>query len=266
MFEKKKKAAKNADLMKKAPAAGAVELGDDVLEAAAGGRVAHRVLRGSGVYCDHCGASVPLSVRRCPRCRTRFGLGLRRSCCGLVPSVMRVSRVVLRLLLLSPLVFFLWLLVFLLTKGMVLMFERKKKAKKNEDLMKKAPAAGAVELSDDALEAAAGGEVKWDASRGVWFDAGVRASYLDPASARAVADAAVESFYGHHAGSSGSRPSFFIFGSCLRRAPWSWVACAVAGGRGRSAPFVLRGLLPRRRLARLCWSTGSSEGLCCRCL
>lgn len=33
------------------------------------------------------------------------------------------------------------------------MFERKK----NEDLMKKAPAAGAVELSDDVLEAAAGG-------------------------------------------------------------------------------------------------------------
>ena len=35
------------------------------------------------------------------------------------------------------------------------MFEKKKKAtKKNEDLMKKAPAAGAVELGDDVLEAA----------------------------------------------------------------------------------------------------------------
>lgn len=36
MFEKKK-ATKNGDLMRKAPAAGAVELGDDVLEATAGG-------------------------------------------------------------------------------------------------------------------------------------------------------------------------------------------------------------------------------------
>ncbi len=43
MFEKKKKAAKNADLMKKAPAAGTVELSDDVLETAAGGRVCRGV-------------------------------------------------------------------------------------------------------------------------------------------------------------------------------------------------------------------------------
>ncbi len=48
--------------------------------------------------------------------------------------------------------------IFLITKGMVLMFEKKKKAtKKNEDLMKKVPAAGAVELGDDVLETAAGG-------------------------------------------------------------------------------------------------------------
>ena len=41
---------------------------------------------------------------------------------------------------------------------MVLMFKKKKKAtKKNEDLMKKAPAAGAVELGDDVLDGAAGG-------------------------------------------------------------------------------------------------------------
>ena len=37
MFGKKKKVTKSEDLMKKAPAPGAVELGDDVLEAAAGG-------------------------------------------------------------------------------------------------------------------------------------------------------------------------------------------------------------------------------------
>ena len=40
---------------------------------------------------------------------------------------------------------------------MVLMFEKKKKDKKNEDLMKKAPAENAVALSFTDLEATAGG-------------------------------------------------------------------------------------------------------------
>ena len=41
------------------------------------------------------------------------------------------------------------------------MFEKKKKATKNEEMLEKAPAAGAVELSDDVLEAAAGGYAVW---------------------------------------------------------------------------------------------------------
>ena len=56
MFEKKKKATKkNENLMKKAPAAGAVELGDDVLEAAAGGG-------GTGMPCAECGVPVAFGV------------------------------------------------------------------------------------------------------------------------------------------------------------------------------------------------------------
>ncbi len=39
MFEKKKKATENEELLEKSPAAGAVELGDDVLSASAGGAV-----------------------------------------------------------------------------------------------------------------------------------------------------------------------------------------------------------------------------------
>lgn len=64
MFEKKKKATKkNEDLMKKAPSSGAVELGDDVLEAAAGGarKTADRVMYS-------CNAATLSAVVRCSNC------------------------------------------------------------------------------------------------------------------------------------------------------------------------------------------------------
>lgn len=85
MFEKKKKSTKkNEDLMKKAPSAGAVELGDDVLETAAGGRktagrvyypdisLMERIAGASGYRCSNCGEGVGLSSRWCLSCGARL--------------------------------------------------------------------------------------------------------------------------------------------------------------------------------------------------
>lgn len=68
---------------------------------------------------------------------------------------------------------------------MVLMFEKKKKDKKNEDLMKKAPAENAVALSCTDLEATAGGygiyaqDGKRVALAGVWPDNSRQSAYFN---------------------------------------------------------------------------------------
>ena len=86
MFEKKKKAKKkNEDLMKKAPAAGAVELSDDVLEAAAGGlKTADRVMysfnpatKAADVRCSRCG--FPAAGFFCRGCGARFTFGFKKN-------------------------------------------------------------------------------------------------------------------------------------------------------------------------------------------
>ena len=84
MFEKEKKVPKSEDLMKKAPAAGAVELGDDVLEAAAGGRkTADRVMyscnpaiKAADIRCSNCGK--PAHGWLCDYCGARFTFGIKK--------------------------------------------------------------------------------------------------------------------------------------------------------------------------------------------